>query len=91
MAPCWLCCGCRCVAGVRGEWHRALLKQEITCLGSTSMGGTGTTGALPTVPRACGDLRSASLDGLRKSAPGGASGQQDGLRGSSPRGAPMAY
>jgi hypothetical protein len=44
-------------------------------LGSTSMGGTGTSGALPTVPRACGDFRgaSSSLDGLRESSLGGVS------------------
>ena len=72
MAHCWSCC----VAGVQGALHRALLKKEITCLfGSTSMGGTGTSGALTAVPRECGDFRgaSSSLDGLRGSSLGGAS------------------
>jgi hypothetical protein len=52
-------------------------RMEITCLSlaTPALGGTGTSGALPTVPRACGDFRgaSSSLDGLRESSLGGAS------------------
>ena len=32
MAPCWLCCGCRCVAGVRGALHRASRVGVCHCL-----------------------------------------------------------
>jgi hypothetical protein len=54
---------------------RSSRRKSPASLAAPALGGTGTSGALPTVPRACGDFRgaSSSLDGLRGSSLGGAS------------------
>ena len=52
-----VCCRWSLVAGVRGAGHRVLYTGRHLPVGNTSKGGTGTSRALPAIPREWGDVR----------------------------------